>query len=37
MLPLTAEWVAKAEADFATATHELRARRLPNYDAAPTG
>ncbi|MEI7645532.1 MAG: HEPN domain-containing protein [Chloroflexales bacterium] len=34
MLPLTAEWVAKAEADFATATRELRARRLPNYDAA---
>jgi HEPN domain-containing protein len=34
MLPLTAEWVAKAEADFATATRELRARRAPNYDAA---
>ncbi len=34
MLPLTAEWVTKAEADFATATRELRARRAPNYDAA---
>ncbi len=34
MRELTAEWVAKAEADFATAGHELRARHLPNYDAA---
>jgi HEPN domain-containing protein len=34
MLPLTAEWVTKAEADVATATRELRARRAPNYDAA---
>ena len=33
MQPLTHEWVDKAEGDFATATRELRARRLPNYDA----
>ena len=33
MNELTAEWVAKAEGDFATAGRELRARRLPNYDA----
>lgn len=33
MKPLTREWVNKAEADFATAQRELRARRLPNYDA----
>ena len=30
----TLEWVEKAEADFATAGRELRARRQPNYDAA---
>ena len=30
----TREWVDKAEADFATAGRELRARRQPNYDAA---
>jgi HEPN domain-containing protein len=30
---LVAEWVAKAEGDFATAGRELRTRRLPNYDA----
>ena len=30
----TREWVEKAEADFATAGRELRARRQPNYDAA---
>jgi HEPN domain-containing protein len=31
---LTQEWVEKAEGDFATLQRELRARRLPNYDAA---
>jgi HEPN domain-containing protein len=30
----TLEWVDKAEADFATAGRELRARKQPNYDAA---
>lgn len=34
MQPLTAEWVSKAEADLATARRELRARNVPNYDAA---
>lgn len=34
MKSLTREWVEKAEADFATAGRELRARRQPNYDAA---
>ncbi|HVB47077.1 MAG TPA: HEPN domain-containing protein [Burkholderiales bacterium] len=34
MKPLAREWVAKAEADFATARRELLARRQPNYDAA---
>ena len=34
MKPSTLEWVNKAEADFATALRELRARRQPNYDAA---
>lgn len=33
MNELTAEWVAKAEGDYVTAGRELRARRLPNYDA----
>jgi HEPN domain-containing protein len=33
MNPLTLEWLAKAEADFATARRELRARKCPNYDA----
>lgn len=28
-----AEWVTKAEGDFATAGRELRARKSPNYDA----
>ncbi len=28
----TAEWVAKAEADFATVERECRARENPNYD-----
>jgi HEPN domain-containing protein len=31
---LTAEWIAKAEGDLATAGRELRARTAPNYDAA---
>ena len=30
---LTLEWIEKAEGDFATAQRELRARKLPNYDA----
>lgn len=30
----TAEWIAKAEGDFASAGRELRARKEPNYDAA---
>jgi len=34
MLPLTTEWVGKAEGDLATAKRELRARKNPNYDAA---
>ncbi len=29
----TAEWVNKAEGDFATAGRELRVRKAPNYDA----
>jgi len=29
----TAEWVLKAEGDFATPGRELRARKSPNYDA----
>ncbi|MGC1379097.1 MAG: HEPN domain-containing protein [Anaerolineales bacterium] len=33
MNPQTAEWVAKAEGDFATAGRERRARKSPNYDA----
>ena len=33
MNDLTAEWIAKAEGDYATAGRELRARRCPNYDA----
>jgi HEPN domain-containing protein len=34
MLPLTAEWVEKAEGDFTTSLRELRARKSPNYDSA---
>jgi HEPN domain-containing protein len=34
MNELTAEWVHKAEGDYATAGRELRARIRPNYDAA---
>jgi len=33
MNPATAEWVTKAEGDFATAGRELRTRKAPNYDA----
>jgi len=32
MKPITAEWVAKAEADFATAQRESRVRKNLNYD-----
>jgi HEPN domain-containing protein len=34
MSNLVAEWVAKAEGDYATALREYRARKRPNYDAA---
>lgn len=34
MKPETAEWIGKAEGDFASAGRELRARKQPNYDAA---
>ncbi|MCK4305745.1 MAG: HEPN domain-containing protein [Candidatus Eisenbacteria sp.] len=34
MKQISAEWVAKAEADFATTERECRARKLPNYDGA---
>lgn len=34
MKPITAEWVRKAEGDFATVGRELRARSSPNYDGA---
>jgi HEPN domain-containing protein len=33
MNPAVDEWVSKAEGDFVTAGRELRARKLPNYDA----
>jgi HEPN domain-containing protein len=33
MTPLAAEWVAKAEGDYATARRELKARKQPNFDA----
>jgi len=33
MTPLAAEWVEKAEGDYATAGRERRARQSPNYDA----
>ena len=33
MNPAVAEWVAKAEGDFITASRELRVRKSPNYDA----
>lgn len=34
MNALTAEWVEKAEGDFATAGREIRVRTRPNWDAA---
>jgi len=34
MNPVVAEWVSKAEGDFATLERECRARRRPNHDAA---
>jgi HEPN domain-containing protein len=34
MNPLVAEWVAKAEGDYASAMREVRARKSPNYDSA---
>jgi HEPN domain-containing protein len=34
MKHITAEWVNKAEGDFATMQREVRARKHPNYDAA---
>ena len=33
MLPITREWVHKAEGDFATAERELQIKNNPNYDA----
>jgi len=33
MNELTAEWIKKAEGDYATAGRELRVRQAPNYDA----
>ena len=32
MLPITLEWIAKAEADYATAQRELGVTDRPNYD-----
>jgi HEPN domain-containing protein len=32
MKPMTAEWVAKAEGDFAIVERESRARKNPSYD-----
>ena len=34
MKPFTAEWVAKAEGDFAMLERECHARKNPNYDGA---
>ena len=34
MQPTTAEWIAKAEGDWNSSLRELRARKVPNYDAA---
>jgi HEPN domain-containing protein len=33
MLPITREWVDKAEGDFSTAERELQVKTDPNYDA----
>jgi HEPN domain-containing protein len=33
MNPLTIEWIEKADADFETASREVRVRKKPNYDA----
>jgi len=33
MKPIAAEWIEKAEGDFATMRRESRARKSPNYDA----
>jgi HEPN domain-containing protein len=33
MKPTAAEWIEKAEGDFATMQREFRARKNPNYDA----
>jgi HEPN domain-containing protein len=33
MKPITEEWVAKAEGDFATAQREIQVENMPNYDA----
>jgi len=34
MKPITKEWIAKAEGDWASALREVRARKKPNYDSA---
>jgi HEPN domain-containing protein len=34
MKPIAAEWVAKAEGDFAILERECRARKAPNFDGA---
>jgi HEPN domain-containing protein len=34
MKPLTRDWIAKAEGDYASANREYRARKTPNYDSA---
>ena len=34
MRPITAEWIAKAEGDYAMLQREMRARKDPNYDGA---
>jgi HEPN domain-containing protein len=34
MNPLVAEWVQKAEGDYASALRDFRARKNPNYDSA---
>jgi hypothetical protein len=33
MKPITAEWISKAEGDFAMVERESRARKNPNFDA----